>query len=212
VAAGLVIISRVGSETSYLVMLAGLVPLGIGMGAAMTPATAAITEALPQAQQGVGSALNDLSREVGGALGTAVIGSIVTAVYRSSLRLPGAPAPLFDQARASFAVAIHAGGSTGVHARAAFVNGIHTGLLYAAGAAIVAAMSVATLLKSETGARQLFAEDKQRQLGDVAERTAHALASYPSRYSIGATPITGNGGAFAPHGATVLSTSTRRTP
>ncbi len=82
----------------------------------------------------MGSALNDLSREVGGALGTAVIGSIVTAVYRSSLQLPGAPAPLVGQARASFAVAIHAGGSTGAHARDAFVNGIHTGLLYAAGA------------------------------------------------------------------------------
>jgi MFS family permease len=61
VAAGLVVISRVGTDTSYLLILAGLVPLGVGMGAAMTPATAAITEALPQAQQGVGSALNDLS-------------------------------------------------------------------------------------------------------------------------------------------------------
>ncbi len=135
-AVGLVVISRVGTDTSYWLILAGLVPLGIGMGAAMTPATAAITEALPQAQQGVGSALNDLSREVGGALGTAVIGSVVTATYRSSLHLPGAPASVVDQARASFAVAIHAGGSTGAHARQAFVDGIHTGLLYAAGAAI----------------------------------------------------------------------------
>jgi MFS family permease len=149
VAAGLMIISRVGTDTPYLEMLAGLVPLGIGMGMAMTPATAAITEALPQAQQGVGSALNDLSREVGGALGTAVIGSIVTGVYSSSLRLPGATTSLVEHARASFAVAIHAGGSTGAHARDAFVNGIHAGLLYAAGAAILAAITVATLLKSE---------------------------------------------------------------
>src|SRR5580658_8700406 len=164
VAAGLVIISRVGTDTSYLLMLVGLVPLGIGMGAAMTPATAAITEALPQAQQGVGSALNDLSREVGGALGTAVIGSIVTAVYRSSLRLPGAPAPLFDQARASFAVAIHAGGSTGAHARHAFVDGIHTGLLYAAGGAILAAISVATLLKGDGRIARVVGKDEQQQL------------------------------------------------
>lgn len=147
VAAGLAIISRVGTDTSYLLIVAGLVPLGVGMGAAMTPATSAITEALPQAQQGVGSALNDLSREVGGALGTAVIGSVVTAVYRSSLRLPGAPLPVVEQARASFAVAIHAGGATGVHAREAFVNGIHIGLLYAAAAAIGAAVSVAILLR-----------------------------------------------------------------
>src|SRR6204780_3086440 len=116
VAIGLVVISRVGTDTSYLLMLTGLVPLGIGMGAAMTPATAAITEALPQAQQGVGSALNDLSREVGGALGTAVLGSIVTGVYRSSLRLPGVPAPLVHQAQQSFAIALHAGGPVGTHA------------------------------------------------------------------------------------------------
>src|SRR6202020_2785699 len=99
VAAGLALIARIGPHSSYFLMLAGLIPLGIGMGAAMTPATSAITEALPQSQQGVGSALNDLSREVGGALGTAVIGSVVTAVYRSSLRLPGVPAPLAPQAQ-----------------------------------------------------------------------------------------------------------------
>jgi EmrB/QacA subfamily drug resistance transporter len=154
VAFGLIIISRVGTDSSYLWVLAGLIPLGIGMGTAMTPATSAITEALPQAQQGVGSALNDLSREVGGALGTAVIGSVVTCVYSSSLELPGAPAALVARARSSFAEAIHAGGSTGVHARSAFVDGIHTGLLYAAAAAVIAAVSVAVLLRSESAAAE----------------------------------------------------------
>jgi EmrB/QacA subfamily drug resistance transporter len=153
-AAGLAVISRVGTGTPYWLLLAGLVPLGIGMGAAMTPATAAITEALPQAQQGVGSALNDLSREVGGALGTAVLGSVVTAVYRSSLRLPGVPAPLAHQAQRSFAIAIHAGGPVGSHARAAFVDGIHAGLLYAAAAAVLAAIAVATLLSRDAKIRQ----------------------------------------------------------
>jgi MFS family permease len=192
VATGLVIISRVGTDTSYLLMVAGLVPLGIGMGAAMTPATAAITEALPPAQQGVGSALNDLSREVGGALGTAVIGSVVTAVYRSSLQLPGAPAPLVDQARASFAVAIHAGGSTGTHARAAFVTGIHTGLLCAAGAAILAAMSVAIMLRKETRTRQVVVGSEQRQLADVAGQAARALIGCPSHQSIGPPSVANN--------------------
>lgn len=159
VAVGLVVISRIGTNSSYFLMLAGLIPLGVGMGAAMTPATSAITEALPQSQQGVGSALNDLSREVGGALGTAVIGSIVTAVYRSTLKLPGAPTPLLNAARASFAIAIHAGGSTGVQARSAFVSGIHTGLLYAAGAAILAAISVATLLRRRSATDSLPANN-----------------------------------------------------
>ena len=172
VAVGLTIISRIQPNSSYYLILVGLIPLGVGMGAAMTPATSAITEALPQAQQGVGSALNDLSREVGGALGTAVIGSIVTGVYRSSLNLPGAPAALVHQARASFAIAIHAGGSTGVHARVAFVNGIHTGLLYAAGAALLAALSVAILLNGEARVRRTISPSRRRQLTLVSEGTA----------------------------------------
>ncbi|HTU04035.1 MAG TPA: MFS transporter [Trebonia sp.] len=169
VAAGLVVISRVGTSTPYWLLLAGLVPLGIGMGAAMTPATSAITEALPLAQQGVGSALNDLSREVGGALGTAVLGSIVTAVYRSRLQLRGVPGPLAHQAQQSFAIAIHAGGPVGTHAQAAFVDGIHTGLLYAAGAAIIAAISVAILLSGEAKTRRPAAEGQQPQLAWVAD-------------------------------------------
>jgi MFS family permease len=146
VAAGLAVISRVGTASPYWPLVAGLVPLGIGMGAAMTPATAAITEGLPAAQQGVGSALNDLSREVGGALGIAVIGSIVTAVYRGNLHLTGVPAGLADKARGSFALAIHAGGPVKATASSAFADGIHTGLLYAAGAALLAAVTVAVLL------------------------------------------------------------------
>jgi len=171
VAAGLAVISRIGTSTPYWLMLAGLIPLGAGMGAAMTPATSAITEALPQAQQGVGSALNDLSREVGGALGTAVLGSIVTAVYRSSLRLPGVPAPVVHQARQSFAIAIHAGGPIGANARDAFVDGIHAGLLYAAAAAILAAIAVATLLTRDAEIRRPAAESasEQRQLASVTE-------------------------------------------
>ncbi len=154
VAAGLAIISRVGTSSPYLLLVAGLIPLGIGMGAAMTPATAAITEGLPATQQGVGSALNDLSREVGGALGIAVVGSIVTAIYRSHLQLAGVPAALASQARGSFAVAIHAGGPLRASASAAFTDGIHTGLLYAAGAALLAAVSVAVLLAGDLRPRR----------------------------------------------------------
>jgi hypothetical protein len=130
------------------------------MGAAMTPATAAITEGLPAAQQGVGSALNDLSREVGGALGIAVIGSVVTAVYRANLQLTGVPAGLASKARGSFALAIHAGGPVRASASTAFVNGIHAGLLYAAGAALLAAVTVAVLLSSTRRSRQAARRDQ----------------------------------------------------
>ena len=75
------------STSSYWLLAAGLIPLGAGMGLAMTPATSGITAALPAAQQGVGSAINDLSREVGGAVGIAVLAGVLTSTYQSHLNL-----------------------------------------------------------------------------------------------------------------------------
>lgn len=71
----------------------------------MTPATAAITGALPPSKQGVGSAMNDLARELGGALGIAVLGSVLQTTYRSHLHPNGLPGPLAEQARSSLALA-----------------------------------------------------------------------------------------------------------
>jgi hypothetical protein len=84
------------------------------------------------------------------------------------------PADLVDKARASFTVAIHAGGTTGAHARDAFVDGIHTGMLCAAAAAILAAISVALLLNSDARAPRPIDTDEQRQAVDVPEQTALA--------------------------------------
>ncbi len=147
IAAGLSILAQLDAGSSYWLIVAGLVPLGVGMGMAMTPATSAITEALPASQQGVGSAMNDLSREVGGALGIAVIGSVLAGVYRSHLTLPGAPAALVDKAKESLAVATHLGGAATQAANSAFLDGLHLALLVAAGAAVLAALWVAILLR-----------------------------------------------------------------
>jgi MFS family permease len=54
IAAGLAVVAQLDTHTSYWPMAAALIVIGLGMGAAMTPATSAITEALPSAQQGVG--------------------------------------------------------------------------------------------------------------------------------------------------------------
>jgi EmrB/QacA subfamily drug resistance transporter len=149
IAAGLLILSQLDASSSYWILLAGMIPLGAGMGAAMTPATSAITEALPAARQGVGSALNDLCREVGGALGIAVIGSILDAGYRANLNLPGLPAAVSDKARGSFAVASRLGPAVMTEAQGAFVDGMHVALLAAAIAAGAAATAVAVLLKAD---------------------------------------------------------------
>ena len=89
ISGALVVLSRLDGDSSYWLLLTGLVPLGAGMGLAMTPATAAITDALPLAKQGVGSAMNDLARELGGALGIAVLGSVLQSSYRSGMDSTG---------------------------------------------------------------------------------------------------------------------------
>jgi DNA-binding transcriptional regulator YbjK len=117
------------------------------MGLTMTPATSGITSALPAAQQGVASALNDLSREVGGAVGIAVLASILTAGYQSHLHLTRLPAVQAAQARSSVAVAARMGGAVTAQAHGAFADGMHLALYIAAGIVIAAATAVATLLR-----------------------------------------------------------------
>lgn len=77
---------RASVEGGYMSVLPGLLLIGLGMGLTMTPATAAITETLPEDKQGVASALNDTSRELGGAVGIALLGSVLSAGYRSSVK------------------------------------------------------------------------------------------------------------------------------
>jgi EmrB/QacA subfamily drug resistance transporter len=153
VATGLFVIAQVDATSSYWLLLAGLLPLGAGMGAAMTPATSAITEALPASQQGVGSAVNDLSRELGGALGIAVVGSVLSSIYRSSLTMPhldhlpaGAAADLAAKAQESFAIAAHLGGPVAQAGSDAFIDGLHAALLICSGAVLAAALLVALAL------------------------------------------------------------------
>jgi len=146
VSAGLAIIARAGTDTPYALMAAGLVVLGIGMGAAMTPATSAITEALPPAQQGVGSALNDLSREVGGATGIAVIGSILTSTYASQVNLSGLPGRVASEVKRSYAAASRLGAQAADRAHTAFVSAMHIALLTGAGAVLLAAATTLVVL------------------------------------------------------------------
>src|SRR6185437_8008204 len=59
--------------------------LAISMGWIMAPSTGSVMSAVPAEKSGVASAMNDVNRQVGGALGTAVIGSVITSVYASRI-------------------------------------------------------------------------------------------------------------------------------
>ena len=94
-AAGMVTLARLDADSTYWPVLVGLILVGVGMAGTSTPATTAIVSALPAAKQGVGSAVNDVSREVGSALGIAVLGSLFNRAYAGAVgpaaaTLPGA--------------------------------------------------------------------------------------------------------------------------
>jgi EmrB/QacA subfamily drug resistance transporter len=143
----LLVLAQLDTDSSYWLLLCGLLPLGAGMGLAMTPATTAVTDALPSSKQGIGSAMNDLSRELGGALGIAVIGSVLQSVYRNNLELTGLPQPMADRARSSLALATRLGGRVAEQSQVAFADGMQAALLCAAAVVAVAAIGVAALLR-----------------------------------------------------------------
>lgn len=147
VAGGMVLLSRLDGDSSYWLLFGSLLVLGAGMGLAMTPSTAAITDALPVAKQGVGSAMNDLARELGGALGIAVLGSVLQSTYRGHLHVTGLPAPVADHARSSLALASRLGPAVADQAQTAFVDGMQYALLTAAGVVAAAAVAVAVTLR-----------------------------------------------------------------
>jgi EmrB/QacA subfamily drug resistance transporter len=95
--AGLALMATLVSvDGGYLAILPGMLAMGLGMGLTQTPSTAAITSALPRERQGVASALNDVTREFGTALGVALLGTVLTA---GSTRSP--PTPPTPPAKAS---------------------------------------------------------------------------------------------------------------
>ncbi|GAA3815319.1 MFS transporter [Streptomyces phyllanthi] len=119
--AGLALMAALVSvDGGYPSVLPGMLAMGIGMGLSMTPATEAITSALPSRRQGVASALNDVTREFGTALGVALLGALLSAGYRDAIdsRLDGVPQGAADTAREGVANAIEAANGAGSHTRA----------------------------------------------------------------------------------------------
>ena len=132
-----------------------MVVLAVGMGLVMAPATEAVMGSLPPEKAGVGSAVNDTTREIGGALGVAVIGSLVSTAYASSMAgsVTGLPAPAQQAAEESLGAALmiaqqmgSAGAGLADAARQAFVDALGNGLVVGAAVAAVAAVIVAIAL------------------------------------------------------------------
>ena len=160
VAAGFAVLALVGTATPYLVLAVAMVLLGAGMSLTAAPATGSIMSAVPHAKAGVGSAVNDTTREVGGALGIAVLGSLSSAFYRSAVDLDGLQLPpqVVEAAKESVGAAtviagsIPGGAELATRAGHAFTDAFNLASTVAAAFALVAAAVVAAVFSREAEA------------------------------------------------------------
>jgi EmrB/QacA subfamily drug resistance transporter len=160
-------VSTVSAATSYGTIAAQMVLYGFGMGFTSAPATEAIMGVVSKDKAGVGSAINDATRLLGGTLGVAVIGSVYASLYASRLTttLPARlPESLTHAAHESVGAAFQAAGRLGqagqsslagvVHqaASGAFIHGFSAGCLVAGGVAVAGAIMAAVLLPAQPAA------------------------------------------------------------
>jgi EmrB/QacA subfamily drug resistance transporter len=161
IAVSLATLAAWGADTSYAFILGGLIVMAAGMAFTMAPLTAELMSAIPPAKAGVGSAMNDTTRELGGALGVALFGSIVAGQYASGIaeRLASLPDDLRHVAGTSLSTAValaqspgqagtEAGRAIRTAAERSFLDGFHLASLLGAAVLAVAAVLVFRLLPS----------------------------------------------------------------
>ena len=147
-AVGFALLTQLGTDSVPLVTVAVLVLNG-GLGMAMSVAVDGILASVPPARAGAGASVSETANELGIALGTALLGSIMTAVYRSRMELLDAvPDDALRRARETLGAAIvaseelsgAAGAALESGARSAFVEGVHTAAIVASAATFVVAV------------------------------------------------------------------------
>ena len=181
---GLALSTGLTASSSYFDIAWRMMIMASGMALTMAPATTAIMGSLPLAKAGVGSAVNDTTRQIGGAVGVAVLGSVFASIYGSQVGdavvgkglPPAAVAGAKDSLGFALVVGDRIGGVAGeafaTAARSAFVDGFHAGLWVGAGAALLGA--IATLLWLPARARP---EDEESQAAEFG--IEHAAPERP---------------------------------
>jgi EmrB/QacA subfamily drug resistance transporter len=146
---GVLLLSGLDASSTYGQVLIGMFVMAAGMGLTMTPMTDLIMSSVPREKAGVGSAMNDTTRELGTTLGVAILGSLLSSAYSSSL--PSAvdqlPADAREVVRGSLggalAVSQQLGGEVGRQlsdaAKSAWADGVQLAFLVGAGIVFVAA-------------------------------------------------------------------------
>ncbi|MCP2339546.1 MFS transporter [Actinomadura rupiterrae] len=145
----------VDAGTAYWVLVLPMAMSGVGMGMALTVTGDTVLASVPKDRSGAASAISETATELGGALGMAILGSVLTAVYRDRISVPqGVAGPAGHAVRDSLPAALQVasqlparlGAQVTDLARNAYVDGMHAALLCSAGfAALVAGAALVTL-------------------------------------------------------------------
>ena len=218
-AVGLIFASRLTAGASYPEVLVSLVVLAAGLALVMPPATESIMGSLPLAKAGVGSAVNDTTRQVGGALGVAVLGSVMSSTYgpRVTEAISGLPVSseqataIHDQIGAALRAASEIGGEPGRMladaASSGFADGMSTAFIIGAAALALGAVIVALFLPARardhepapagaagdgqrTGTPAVAAGDRHRPVAPAAPAVpADTLGWEPTDRVTGAPPV-----------------------
>ena len=161
VAGGLWQLSTASATTTFTGILPGLILLGAGAGLVIPSATESVMGSLPSGHTGVGSATNGTFLQVGGALGVAVIGSLLNTRYQDKMTSTLAPyhvphavmQTVLGSVGGALGVAAHVGGFLGTElaqlARSAFVSGMDLGLATGACVAVAGCLIALIVLPSK---------------------------------------------------------------
>lgn len=188
---GLLLLLGLDQTSSYAAIAWRMVILSTGMALTMAPATDAIMGSLPLAKAGVGSAVNDTTRQIGGAVGVAVVGSVFASIYSSEVADAfagaGVPAAAVDQAKDSVgaALAIAAkvpvvGGELAAAAKSAFIEGFHAGVYVGAGMALLGVIAVILWLPSRARREDIDRQHDEYE-AERARATERARGSHQDR-------------------------------
>ncbi|MEU0108436.1 MFS transporter [Streptomyces sp. NPDC006251] len=168
VAAGLGLGAATETDTGYGFVAGWLALVGLGIGLALSPAMAAVLGALPPERSGSGTAITMTLRQAGGALGVAVLGSLLAQGYTDKLAAPGLPGPAAEAARDNIAGALAVAERLDLpaladSARTAYVHGMTLVLIATAAVALLSAALTAVLLPGRPATRAGTPSDSTAQ-------------------------------------------------
>jgi DHA2 family multidrug resistance protein-like MFS transporter len=178
-AVALLLGTRTGAASGTGFVAAWFALTGLGLGLSLPTAMNAALGALDAERSGSGSALMTALRQVGGTIGVAVLGTVLSSAYQARLHLPGLPAASAHAARAGVTAGLRVAQAAGSAAarqdvRVAFAGGLDVMLWVCAGAAVAAAVLAAAFLPREGRAPGLDAGTAADPAGAVLAGTGLA--------------------------------------